>query len=34
MSLERGSDIVQLQDLNIFAGIPSKPVFFWNLISK
>ena len=28
MSLERGSDIVRLQDLNSFAGIPSKPVFF------
>ena len=28
MSLERGSDIVRLQDLNIFAGIPSTPVAF------
>ena len=28
MSLERGSDVVRLQDLNIFAGIPSTPVAF------
>ena len=26
ISLERGSDIVRLQDLNIFAGIPSTRV--------
>ena len=26
ISLERGSDIVRLHDLNIFAGIPSTPV--------
>ena len=26
--MERGSDIVRLQDLNIFAGIPSTPVAF------
>ena len=24
--MEKGSDIVRLQDLNIFAGIPSTPV--------
>ena len=28
ISFERGSDIVRLHDLNIFAGIPSKPVAF------
>ena len=26
--MERGSDIVRLQDLDIFAGIPSTPVAF------
>ena len=28
MNLERGTDIVRLQDFNIFAGIPSTPVAF------
>ena len=34
MSLERGSNILRLQYLNIFAGITSTPVAFWNLVSK